>query len=91
MAMQPVRQIIERLMRETAESIRWAPPEEYQPHQELITKAFIALEELRDALTYKRICSHCGDVWWGLHCIHDGYQNPCPNCHTRPTPVKEDA
>lgn len=38
---------------------------------------------------YKRTCLNCGYVWHGLHCAHDGYQNPCPNCEVRPTPVPE--
>ena len=33
---------------------------------------------------YARTCAHCGHVWGGLHCPHDGYQNPCPSCGTRP-------
>lgn len=39
---------------------------------------------------YKRICKYCGFVWAGLHCIHDGYQNPCPNCGKRPKLVEEE-
>lgn len=33
---------------------------------------------------FKRTCLHCGYVWGGLHCPHDGYQNPCPHCEKRP-------
>jgi predicted RNA-binding Zn-ribbon protein involved in translation (DUF1610 family) len=33
---------------------------------------------------YKRACEECGEVWWSLHCRHDGYQNRCPECGTRP-------
>ena len=36
---------------------------------------------------YRRTCEHCGHVWGGLHCIHDGYQNACPECGKRPTSV----
>jgi hypothetical protein len=36
---------------------------------------------------YKRKCEKCGGRWFGLHCIHDGYQNPCPHCNTVPMPV----
>ena len=36
---------------------------------------------------YKRTCEFCGYIWGGLHCIHDGYQNPCPSCNKRPTTV----
>jgi len=34
---------------------------------------------------YYRVCNTCGYGWWGLHCPHDGYQNNCGNCNTRPT------
>lgn len=40
---------------------------------------------------YKRTCLHCGHSWFGLHCRHDGVQNPCPGCDVRPTPVPETA
>lgn len=33
---------------------------------------------------YLRVCLFCGGHWWGLHCPHDGHQNPCPHCDTRP-------
>ena len=33
---------------------------------------------------YKRTCAYCGNEWYGLHCKHDGYQNPCPQCKKRP-------
>jgi hypothetical protein len=36
---------------------------------------------------YRRTCEHCGRVWEGLHCPHDGHQNPCPSCGIRPTPI----
>ena len=36
---------------------------------------------------YRRVCLSCGGVWWGLHCPHDGYQNPCPSCGVRPETV----
>ena len=38
---------------------------------------------------FRRTCLHCGEQWWGLHCPHDGYQNPCPDCGIRPDPVPE--
>jgi hypothetical protein len=38
---------------------------------------------------YRRECARCGCVWAGLHCPHDGAQNPCPDCGVRPTPVPE--
>ena len=41
---------------------------------------------------YWRTCLHCGVRWPGLHCPHDGYQNPCPNCDrlpvSLPPPIK---
>lgn len=40
---------------------------------------------------YLLTCLHCGTKWYGLHCPHDGYQNPCPGCGVRPTPVREEA
>jgi hypothetical protein len=39
---------------------------------------------------YLRSCGACGHQWYGLHCPHDGYQNPCPECGTRPTPVRSE-
>ena len=36
---------------------------------------------------YKRLCTFCGNSWFGLHCPHDGHQRPCPNCGKRPIPV----
>lgn len=39
-----------------------------------------------DAWHYRRTCAHCGEAWFGLHCRHDGVQNPCPGCGVVPTP-----
>ena len=39
-----------------------------------------------DSWHYWRICKACGFRWGGLHCPHDGYQNPCPSCGVRPKP-----
>jgi len=33
---------------------------------------------------YVRKCEFCGYSWHGLHCPHDGYQNPCPECKKTP-------
>ncbi len=33
---------------------------------------------------YLRTCAGCGHQWEGLHCVHDGFQNPCPGCGKRP-------
>ena len=38
---------------------------------------------------YLRQCLFCGHRWYGLHCPHDGYQNPCGKCGQRPVPVTE--
>ena len=32
---------------------------------------------------YLRTCDVCGNEWFTLHCIHDGIQNPCPQCGWR--------
>ncbi|GEM_PF-1899086 len=36
---------------------------------------------------FERKCEYCQHVWYGLHCPHDEYQNPCPKCDKRPTVV----
>ena len=36
---------------------------------------------------HQRVCLNCGYTWWGLHCPHDGYQNPCKECDWTPEPV----
>ena len=38
---------------------------------------------------FRRTCLFCGRQWRGLHCPHDGYQNPCPHCGKRPDAVVE--
>jgi len=38
---------------------------------------------------YLRKCMFCGNEWYGLHCLHDGWQNPCPECGVRPAVVAE--
>lgn len=40
-----------------------------------------------ESFHFRRMCLHCGHQWWGLHCPHDGVQNPCPACRVRPTPI----
>ncbi len=45
-----------------------------------------------DELThFLRTCAACGNQWDGLHCPHDGVQNPCPGCGVRPEVVAEPA
>ena len=34
---------------------------------------------------YRRVCEHCKGPWYGLHCPHDGVQNPCPHCGVVPS------
>lgn len=46
-------------------------------------------EEPDDDWHFFRTCFACGGKWYGLHCPHDGYQNPCPHCGERPIPIKE--
>ena len=38
---------------------------------------------------YFRTCSHCSEQWYGVHCPHDGIQNPCPKCGNVPLPQCE--
>lgn len=40
-----------------------------------------------DSWHYLRICLACGYRWSGLHCPHDGMQQPCGQCGFRPVPV----
>jgi len=45
-----------------------------------------------DELThFLRTCGACGNQWAGLHCPHDGVQNPCPACGVRPVVEAEPA
>lgn len=37
---------------------------------------------------FLRTCPMCGYQWGGLHCPHDGFQNPCPNCGEWPEVVQ---
>lgn len=45
--------------------------------------------EFVESWHFKRTCAKCGEVWAGLHCIHDRSQNPCPQCRFVPE-VNED-
>lgn len=38
---------------------------------------------------FLRVCQICGTKWYGLHCPHDGNQNPCPSCGVRPAPLPD--
>lgn len=42
-----------------------------------------------ESLHYRRTCEFCGTSWLGLHCPHDGYQNPCDACDKRPTVIPD--
>jgi len=71
----------------------------YNPADHFTTKGWNAIgklpplsdNELRDTVEdythYNRTCTGCGHNWWGLHCPHDGYQNPCPNCGKLPKTI----
>ena len=37
---------------------------------------------------FDRACLRCGQHWRGLHCQHDGVQNPCPYCGVTPAPLR---
>jgi hypothetical protein len=41
-------------------------------------------EDDESAWHFWRTCKSCGKKWAGLHCPHDGYQNPCPWCREMP-------
>ena len=45
--------------------------------------------DIEDYTHYHRTCQNCGKNWWGLHCPHDGYQNPCPECEFKPKPLRD--
>lgn len=45
-------------------------------------------KEVEDYFHHQLVCRFCGNTWWGLHCPHDGYQNPCPGCDKPPIPIK---
>lgn len=42
-----------------------------------------------ESVHYHRKCLFCGFEWAGLHCVHDGYQNPCRNCSMRPETIPD--
>lgn len=48
-------------------------------------------DDIEESWHYRRTCEVCENVWWSLHCPHDGVQNPCPSCDWtyagRPTPL----
>ncbi len=46
-------------------------------------------DESESSTHYFRRCQFCQHAWYGLHCPHDGYQNPCENCGQKPMPVSE--
>jgi len=48
-------------------------------------------EDLGSYYHYQRECPDCGNVWYGLHCPHDGVQTPCPNCGNYPKPRQSDS
>lgn len=38
---------------------------------------------------FHRVCAYCATEWAGLHCVHDGYQNPCPKCGLLPAMIHD--
>lgn len=67
-------------------------PNDALPENSVVEECVCEFDPYEDGDTeesyhYKRTCASCGEVWYGLHCPHDGYQNPCPKCGTRPEPV----
>lgn len=46
-------------------------PDPEDPDEDTIEKAW----------HYLRRCARCGCVFWSLHCLHDGVQSRCPDCH----------
>jgi len=48
-------------------------------------------DAVEESWHYKRTCEFCGTTWYGLHCPHDGYQNPCVGCGRVPTVVVDHA
>lgn len=38
---------------------------------------------------FRRQCPGCQHVWYGLHCPHDGIQNPCPECGIVPVVLED--
>ena len=55
------------------------------------TSGYLDVEEYYEEFWhFKRTCEYCGYIWHALHCPHDGYQNPCPECGKRPTVIGTD-
>ena len=43
----------------------------------------------KESYHYLRTCLFCEHKWYGLHCPHDFYQNPCSQCGKYPIPVPD--
>ena len=56
----------------------------------LLAKNAVKKNDTEELWHFKRTCEYCGYQWGGLHCPHDGYQNPCPECKKRPTVIHID-
>jgi hypothetical protein len=46
--------------------------------------ATCACEPDLDDSHFGRLCDYCGTESASLRCIHDGYQDPCPECAVLP-------
>jgi len=62
----------------------WFDPEKATAiaKQQLLAEVLDMIGE--ESTHYQRTCVFCGYSWLGLHCVHDGYQNPCSNCDRKP-------
>lgn len=52
----------------------------------LVVVLCLILFDLQRARRFLRTSRRRPPVRYGLHCPHDGYQNPCQNCGARPIP-----
>ena len=47
-------------------------------------------DEGEESWHYLRRCQACRHLWYGVHCPHDGVQNPCPKCGAVPAVIAQD-
>jgi hypothetical protein len=47
-------------------------------------------EPQEESWHFLRKCEYCENEWYGTHCPHDGYQNPCLSCGRKPTVRKSE-
>lgn len=58
MAIPPITDVINQALNGMSECVRWEPPEKFERHRKALVKAFIALEELRDAVNCNHACGY---------------------------------